>query len=244
MRLYRDEALVLRTHDLGEADRIITLLTRAHGRVRGVAKGVRRTKSRFGARLEPFSMVDVQLYQGRSLDVITEAATLNPFGRAIAPDYEAYTAANAMAEVAERLTPEEGQEDEEQYLLLLGAVHSLAVKAHDPALILDSYLLRAMALSGWAVAIWDCARCGRSEELRSFHVASGGMVCDNCAPRGSAHPAPATVELLGALLSGDWPVAEAAGQPTRRESASLISAYLQWHIERQVRSLRLVEPAS
>ena len=67
MPLYRDEAIVLRTHKLGEADRIITLLTRRTGRVRAVAKGVRRTKSKFGARLEPGTHVDLQLYEGRSL---------------------------------------------------------------------------------------------------------------------------------------------------------------------------------
>ena len=67
--LYRDEAIVLRTHKLGEADRIITLLTRQHGRVRAVAKGVRRTTSRFGSRLEPFTHVDLQLAEGRNLDV-------------------------------------------------------------------------------------------------------------------------------------------------------------------------------
>src|SRR5690625_6459110 len=72
VKLYRDEAVVLRTHKLGEADRIITLLTRHHGRVRAVAKGVRRTSSKFGARLEPFSLVDVQLHIGRSLDIITQ----------------------------------------------------------------------------------------------------------------------------------------------------------------------------
>ena len=86
MRLYRDEAIVLRTHKLGEADRIITLLTRQHGRVRAVAKGVRRTTSRFGSRLEPFTHVDLQLAEGRNLDVVTQAETLDavraPAGRA------------------------------------------------------------------------------------------------------------------------------------------------------------------
>ena len=72
-RHYRDEGVVLRTHKLGEADRIITLLTRQHGKVRAVAKGVRRTASKFGARLEPFMVVDVQLYEGRSLDIVTQA---------------------------------------------------------------------------------------------------------------------------------------------------------------------------
>ena len=69
MGLYRDEAVVLRTQKLGEADRIITLLTRGSGRVRAVAKGVRRTKLAFGSRLEPFTHVDLQLAEGRSLDV-------------------------------------------------------------------------------------------------------------------------------------------------------------------------------
>ena len=67
--LYRDEAIVLRTHKLGEADRIITLLTRQHGRVRAVAKGVRKTTSRWGSRLEPFTHVDLQLAEGRNLDI-------------------------------------------------------------------------------------------------------------------------------------------------------------------------------
>ena len=73
---------MLRTQKLGEADRIITLLTRSHGRVRAVAKGVRRTSSRFGARLEPFSHVDVQLAEARSLDVVTQAETLRPYAGA------------------------------------------------------------------------------------------------------------------------------------------------------------------
>ena len=75
--LYRDEAVVLRTHKLGEADRIITLLTRQHGRVRAVAKGVRRTTSRFGSRLEPFTHVDLQLAEGRNLDIVTQAETID-----------------------------------------------------------------------------------------------------------------------------------------------------------------------
>ena len=72
MPLYRDEAIVLRTQKLGEADRIVTLLTRGLGKVRVVGKGVRRTKSRFGARLEPGMHVDVQCYEGRSLDTVTQ----------------------------------------------------------------------------------------------------------------------------------------------------------------------------
>src|SRR4051794_1058199 len=92
VKLYRDEGVVLRTQKLGEADRIVTLLTRRHGRVRAVAKGVRRTGSRFGARVEPFTHVDLQLHEGRSLDVVTQAETIEPYGERIASDYARYTA--------------------------------------------------------------------------------------------------------------------------------------------------------
>ena len=89
--LYREAAIVLRTQKLGEADRIVTLLTRERGLVRAVAKGVRKTKSRFGARLEPAMVVDVMCYEGRNLDTVTQAETIAPYGEAIARDYIAWT---------------------------------------------------------------------------------------------------------------------------------------------------------
>ena len=148
-RLYRDEAIVLRTYKLGEADRIIVLLTRHHGQVRAVAKGVRRTSSRFGARLEPFSMIDVQLHAGRSLDVVTQAEIIDPFGRAICADYAMFTCASTMVETAERLSADDGdlgtEASPQQYLLLAGALAAMSHRRHAPGLILDSYLLRALA---------------------------------------------------------------------------------------------------
>src|SRR5438552_2126954 len=105
--LYRDDGIVLRTQDLGEADRIVTILTRRTGRVRAVGKGVRRTKSRFGARLEPFTHVDLLLYTGRSLDVITQADSVRAYGEPLTADYPRYTTGIAMLETAEKFTPEE-----------------------------------------------------------------------------------------------------------------------------------------
>ncbi len=243
MKLYRDEAIVLRTHDLGEADRIITFFSRRHGKMRGVAKGVRRTKSRFGARLEPFSMVDLQLYEGRTLDVVTEAATLNPYGRSIGRDYDAYTCACVIAEVADKLAAIEEEPDQAHYLLLHGAIHALATGAHRPALVVDSYILRAMALHGWGLSLYECAVCGRGEGLAAFHLQSGGVVCSDCAPRAAAYPAPETIELLGSLVSGRWDVADAAAEHDRRAASAIVAAYLQWHVERKVRSLRIAESA-
>ncbi|WP_237048553.1 DNA repair protein RecO, partial [Mycobacterium tuberculosis] len=107
MRLYRDRAVVLRQHKLGEADRIVTLLTRDHGLVRAVAKGVRRTRSKFGARLEPFAHIEVQLHPGRNLDIVTQVVSVDAFATDIVADYGRYTCGCAILETAERLAGEE-----------------------------------------------------------------------------------------------------------------------------------------
>ncbi len=239
-RTYRTEGVVLRTYKLGEADRIIVLLTREHGQVRAVAKGVRRTSSKFGSRLEPFMSADLLLAHGRTLDVVTQAQTKGAYGHGIASDYGRYTAATAIAETAERLT-DIGEAAGAQHALVVGAFSALSRDLHPSELILDSYLLRALATAGWAPSFTDCARCGGPGPHSSFSAPSGGAVCPSCRPPGAASPSPATMELLGALLTGDWMVADASENGARREAAGLVAAYLQWHLERGVASLGHVE---
>lgn len=255
MTVYRDSAVVLRVAKLGEADRIVTLLTRRNGRVRAVAKGVRRTRSKFGGRLEPFGHVDLQLYAGRNLDIVTQAVSLDPFGPALAADYPRYTCATAIAETAERLTAEEREPALRLFLLVVSALRALVETERDPALVLDAFLLRALALAGWAPALRECARCGTPGGTdgadgpagafhSAFHVASGGSLCAVCrgaGAGGAVRPAPTTLELMAALAEGDWVAAEAAGPPARREASGLVAALLQWHLERSLRSLPLVD---
>jgi DNA repair protein RecO (recombination protein O) len=221
MPLYRDEAIVLRTHKLGEADRIITLLTRSNGRVRAVAKGVRRTTSRFGSRLEPFTHVDVQLAEGRNLDTITQAETHDAF--------------------AARLVTEEKQPATQQFLLLVGGLRAMVGGERRPGQVLDSYLLRSLAVAGYAPSFDHCARCGIEGPHRWFNPSLGGMLCTTCRVPGSASPAPPTIGLLGALLAGDWPVVEAADPRHLKEASGLVAAFLAWHLERGLRSLAYVE---
>lgn len=243
LRTYRDEAIVLRTHKLGEADRIITLLTRDNGQVRAVAKGVRKTTSKLGARVEPFGVVDVQLHRGRTLDVITQAETIAAHGRLIADDYDLYTAATVMVETAERLTADSAEGCHAQYLLLVGALFAMSHRRHVPVLVLDSYLLRALAIAGWAPSCYDCAVCGAQGPHRAFSIPEGGAVCERCRPAGSAAPAPASMSLMGDLLSGDWTQADRSEAHCRAEVAGLVSAYTQWHLERRLRSLPVLEDA-
>ncbi|UOX89785.1 DNA repair protein RecO [Amycolatopsis sp. FBCC-B4732] len=241
VNLYRDTGVVLRTHKLGEADRIVTLLTRRHGKVRAVAKGVRRTSSRFGARLEPFGHVDVQFYTGRTLDVITQVETVDAFQLPLVADYQRYTAASAIAETADRLSAEEGEPVLKLYLLVCGALRSLAAGERDASLVLDAFFLRAMSYAGWAPALTECARCGLPGPHVAFSVPAGGSMCQDCRVPGSVHPAPEVLDLLTALLHGEWTMAESTLPGTRRDASGLVAAHLQWHLERQLRSLPLVE---
>ena len=139
MSLYRDEAIILRTQKLGEADRIITLLTREHGRVRGVAKGVRRTMSKFGARLEPGSHVDIQLHKGRTFDTITQVEAINNYGETLTDDYQRWTIASAILETAERFTSQEYEPALQEFQLVVGGMKALSENRYDASLILDAF---------------------------------------------------------------------------------------------------------
>jgi len=246
LQLYRDDALVLRVQKLGESDRIITMLTRRHGRVRAAAKGVRRTMSRFGARLEPFGHVDVQVAgdlgnHGRTLHTIRQAESIELYGKSLGRDYPRYTAASAIAETAERLTPIEQEPSLRLFQLTLGALRALSVAEHASTLVLDAFLLRAMAVAGWAPALVDCAVCGTPGRHSAFSVPAGGSVCADCRPPGASRPAPATLGLMVALVEGDWRTADASEASQRRECSGLVAAHLQWHLERGLRSLPLVD---
>jgi DNA repair protein RecO (recombination protein O) len=229
MPLYRDQAIVLRTQKLGEADRIITLFTKEHGRIKAVAKGVRRTKSRFGARLEPASYVDLQLYTGRTFDTITQVVSIENYGDVLSSDYQSWTVASAILEAAERFTQAEHEPALQQFLLVSGSLKVLAEKKYDASLILDAYLLRSLAVAGYAPSLTVCSRCDAPGPHKFFSLQGGGSVCPS---------------LMANLLTGDWEQAIKSESKNRNEASGLIAAYLQWHLERGLRSLPLVERIS
>lgn len=241
IRSYRDQAIVLRTHKLGEADRIVCLLTKENGQVRTVAKGVRRTTSKFGARLEPFSLIDVQLHRGRTFDIVTQVEMLRPYGTQLASDFDLFAAGTVMVETAERLTGDSADGAHAQYSLLLGALHALANLRHDPVLVVDSYLLRALSVAGWAPSCFACASCGKPGPHTSFSISEGGALCDECQSEGGVAVSENTMELMGHLLAGNWDQADRTEAYDRQRVAHLTSAYTQWHLERKLRALQLFE---
>ncbi len=244
MPLYRDQGDCATHPKLGEADRIITLFTKEHGRIKAVAKGVRRTKSRFGARLEPASYVDLQLYTGRTFDTITQVESIENYGDVLSSDYQSWTVASAILEAAERFTQAEHEPALQQYLLVTGSLKALAEKRYDASLILDAYLLRSLAVAGYAPSLTICSRCDAPGPHKFFSLQGGGSVCITCKPSASASPSPVTLQLMANLLTGDWDQAQVSEGKNRNEASGLIAAYLQWHLERGLRSLPLVERIS
>ena len=244
MPTYRDDAIVLRAHLLGEADKILTLLCKNKGKVRAVAKGVRKTTSRFGARLEAFNVVDAQFYEGKSLDIVQQAETIGGYSSAIGGDYSKYTAAMVMVETADSLSDHDYQQA--HYTLLLGGLRALSAGERASGQIVDSYLLRALALAGWSPSLDECAVTGEPGDHRAFDVSLGGVVSDGVAPPGSPRLQAGSKELLQALLAGQWDAVETAEGPVTQQVSGIIAAYTQFHLEKHVRSFahldRTVQP--
>ena len=234
--LYKDEAIVLRTIKLGEADRIVTLFTRNNGLVRAVAKGIRKTKSRFGGRLEPFTQVDLMVYRGRNLDTITSVHILESFS-SIKVDLDRLVSAAALAEAVEKIS-EERERSFQVYSLLVGGLRALA--AGGGATVEPAFLVKLLSVSGYHPQLTVCAGCGSATDLGGFSAAMGGAVCRMCWEEddGALRLGPDRISLLAHLLASDFGLA--AGDPApARELTHALRRYAEYHLERPLRSLRL-----
>jgi DNA repair protein RecO (recombination protein O) len=239
MSLYRDRGVVLRTYKLGEADRIVVLLTPGHGKVRAVAKGIRRTKSRIGGRLEPLNHVDLLMYEGRELDIVSQAEMVEPW-RPLHEDLSRLSRGLAMAEAAEQVA-QEGEAAGPLYKMLVGALRTL-VERPGP-LVVASFYWKLLALDGASPVLGSCARCGSSPGpggLVAFDMAEGGALCRLC--RRGQPATPAALELVSWALGGRLAkVLEVPASSVTAEVAHLAEVSLEHHLERRLRTFRTME---
>jgi DNA repair protein RecO (recombination protein O) len=239
MSLYRDRGVVLRTYKLGEADRIVVLLTPGHGKVRAVAKGVRRTKSRIGGRLEPLSHVELLLYEGRELDIVSQAEMIEPW-RKLHEDLGCLARGLAMAEATEQVA-QERESSEALYRMLVGALRTLV--SRPGPLVLASFYWKLLSLDGAGPVLGSCARCGATPpavNLVAFDIAEGGALCRDC--RQGQPMSPAALELLGWVLGGQ--LARALQMPASvvtGEVSHLATVSLEHHLERHLRVMHVLE---
>lgn len=234
--LYKDEGVVLKTIKLGEADRIVTLFTRDNGKVRAVAKGIRKTKSRFGGRLEPFTRVSLLVYRGRNLDTITSADILDSY-KGVRADYARLTAAATLAEMVEKITPD-GERAANVYALLLAGLEALG--DDEAGTVVPAFLVKILSLAGYHPQLRVCAGCGERAPLGAFSSALGGAVCEPCwgEDRNAWPMAGGRIGLLSQLLMSDFGVV-ADGAATF-EVTQALRRYAEYHIERPLKSLGLL----
>jgi DNA repair protein RecO (recombination protein O) len=244
--LYRDEGVVLRTYRLGEADRIVVVMTAGRGKVRAVAKGVRKTGSRFGGRLEPGNHVSLLLYEGRELDVINQAEAVEQF-KGIRDDLTRMRDALALLEAVDQVA-QEGEADRRLFDMLTGALRSLA--EHPSPLLVAGFYWKLLAHDGSAPLLDTCVRCGRptegedAVEVVALDTVEGGVICRVCQPIGGGRRSlsPEALELIRRILGGG--LAAALTTPagaTAAEVTDLATAALEGHLERRLRVPRLLD---
>jgi DNA repair protein RecO (recombination protein O) len=233
--LYRDEGVVLRTWKLGEADRIVVLFTRGRGKVRAVAKGVRKTKSRFGSRLEPTSHVALQLYEGRELDIVTQVESLSNLAT-LRDDLDRLTRATSLLEAVDAIA-EERNPDARLHGMLVGALRTLAERDH--ALVVPAFFLKLLAHEGFQPRVDACNVCELEAPLVAFDLDEGGTLCAE--HRRGLGVSPAAVALLQLVLGGRLGEAlNAAPDAATVEVESLATRALEHHLERRLRSVQLL----
>jgi DNA repair protein RecO (recombination protein O) len=239
MSLFRDTGVVLRTYRLGEADKIVVFLTEGHGKVRAVAKGIRKTTSKFGARLEPLTHVDLLLWQGRSdLDIVNQVEVLNTF-RTVREDLARLPKGMALLEVTDQMA-QERHPDPRLFAMLVGALQALSEPGSDPKLVAPSFFLKALVLEGAAPMLNECAACGEPDgvvELVAFDLVVGGALCRS--HRSGRPMSAAALHLLRRILGGDLAGVLAGPPPAGAdEVAELATEAMEVHLDRRIRSVR------
>ncbi|HEY7439742.1 MAG TPA: DNA repair protein RecO [Acidimicrobiia bacterium] len=236
--LYRDQGVVLRTVKLGEADRIVTFLTQGNGKVRAVAKGVRKSGSRFGARLEPASHVAMQCYRGRELDVVTQIETIDAL-RPLRENYACITHAVSMLEAMDQVA-QDREPAPSLYLLLVRALRTLSL-APSPV-VTPGFFWRLLSLEGFHPELETCVRCGDGGPFPAFELGEGGVLCAGCGRLAGHRIEPEALQLLTMLVGGELrrAIAEPPDARIVYEVERLGVQALEYHSERRLRSAALL----
>lgn len=234
MAIRSDQGIVLRGYPFGESHRVVVLLSPNHGKLRTVAKGVRKTKSRFGGRLEPMTHVDLVLYEGKELDTITQVSVINGFPN-VRNELDRVLAAGTMIEVVDAVV----QEDDPSLRMFLLLQRGLTVLDSGPPHpdLVTAFLLKAADIVGLAPAFDTCSGCGTTDNLKRFNFAAGGSVCENCRVPGSYSLRAGVVAYLARVASADIHALPEADDTMTKEALGITKRFMEYHLERRIESL-------
>jgi DNA repair protein RecO (recombination protein O) len=240
--LYRDQGVVLRTIKLGETDRIVSILSQGHGKIRAVAKGVRKPGSRFGGRLEPMTHMAFQCYRGRELDTVTQVETIDA-NRALREHYGCLTHAVSMLEATDQVA-QEREPNPALYRMLVGALRTLA--ENPSPLVSGAFFWKLLSLEGFHPMLDECVRCGAGRDdfagdFVAFDLDEGGVLCDTCGRFAGKRISPEALGMVRQILGGELraALAEPPG-PVTLETERLALGSLEHHLERRLRSAALL----
>jgi DNA repair protein RecO (recombination protein O) len=243
-RGYKTEAVVLRSFRLGEADRVLHLYTLARGRVGAVAKGIRKTKSRFGARLEPLSHVELMLHEGSGeLQTVTGVELLHSHHAAREQRYRLGVGLVGAEAMLRLFTEQEANPRAFQALTrFLELLDALGPETNRPALdpLALSFQLKLLWLSGYLPHLTSCANCGAQDSpLIGYSAAAGGAVCAACGT-GALALSPAGIAGIEALLARPLAEANAVGITDRsaRDALAVITSAYEYFGNFRLRTLR------
>jgi DNA repair protein RecO (recombination protein O) len=239
-RSFRVEAVVLRHADWGEADRILTLYTRERGKVRAIAKGARRIRSRKAGHLEPFTRVTLQLARGRGLLIVTQADTLDAY-LALGADLVRTGYASYLVELLDRFTYEDESENQAIFRLLTESLGRVASE-EDPWLAMRYYEVRLLDLLGFRPHLFECVNCG--DEIKPvnqfFSAAAGGVLCPKCGMGlpGAWNVSVEALKVFRHIQRSPYAEAQRARPrpETRSELEALLQNYLTYLLERGLNS--------
>lgn len=229
MAIRHDQGIVLRSYPFGESDRVVIILSPNHGKLRTVAKGVRKTKSRFGGRLEPLTHVDLVLYEGRNLDTITQVSVIEAFPH-VRMDLERVGIAGAMLNAVDAVA-QENESAHRLFLLLHRGFRVLDSGPADPGL-LTAFYLKLAALVGIAPSLGDCASCGGLVDVERFSFPAGGVVCSRCATPDAVKLRPGLTDYLASLAGSELASLPASGG-LAADGQGLARRFLEYHLERK-----------
>lgn len=235
MALRHDQGIVLRSYPFGEADRVVVLLSANNGKLRTVAKGVRKTKSRFGGRLEPFTHVDLVLYEGRNLDTITQVTVIETFA-GLRNDLDRVLAAGTMVEAVDQVVVE-NESSVRAFLLLQRGLRTLEGSTDVHPDLLASFLLKVADVVGVTPALSSCASCGRDGPLAKFNFAAGGALCDRCRTPGAFSLRDGLTPYLATLAATDLAELPIADPTLSRDALGVTRRFLEYHLDRRLKSL-------
>jgi DNA repair protein RecO (recombination protein O) len=238
MAIRHDQGIVLRSYPFGESHRVVVLLSPNNGKLRTVAKGVRKTKSRFGGRLETFCLVDLILYEGRNLDTITQVSLLDAFSN-IRTDLDKVVAAATMVEVADAVAQEE-ESAIRLFLLLRRGLEALDRRDLHPDLV-TAFLLKSADVVGVAPQLDSCAGCGVTEGLTRFSFGAGGVLCDRCRTPGAYALREGLTAYLARVAAADIADLPTADTSFSGEAMGVARRFIEYHLEKKLESLAVLD---